>query len=504
MEELPVGAVFAGHRIEAVVGRGGMGVVYVAVHQRLKQRRALKVIAPQYSRDEEFRRRFEREWEVAAAIDHPHVIPIHDAGEDGGQLYIAMRYVDGDDMRSLIARDGQLELAYTVGIVGQVAAALDAAHAQGLVHRDVKPANILLADAPDGAFAYLTDFGLTKGVDADTSGLTRTGVVVGTLDYMAPEQIDGEATFRSDVYALGCLTYHALTGRVPYPQPTASAKMWAHIHAPPPHLDVGSPELAAAVARAMAKDPADRFASAGEYAAALMAAIDGEDLPVTEALPPEVGEPTVSALRPAAAAAHDDRPPTSALPGRAHGTSRRPVAAAVVLATLLLGGVVAAVVSSGGDEAKPGTTAAAVKTREAPKPAVDSDREPRRASKAPKEASKPRSTRSSAAPSPASPAADARSSDSGDWPLDRRAYTVVLGSADTPAQAEATRQRAETSALPSIGVLHSDDFASLRPGYWVTFSGSYDDVSTAARAASVARDEGFSGAYARYVSPDGT
>jgi hypothetical protein len=270
VDELRVGELFAGHRIEAVVGRGGMGVVYLAVHERLKQRRALKVIASEYSRDDEFRRRFEREWEVAAAIDHPHVITIFDAGEDAGQLYIAMRYVDGSDMRRLIADRGRLDPLLTARIVGQIASALDAAHRRGLVHRDIKPANVLVAGG-DETTAYLTDFGLTKAVSSETSGLTRTGMFVGTLDYIAPEQLEGIVTPRCDVYALGCLAFHALSGQVPYPQPTAPAKMWAHINTPPPHLSGAPAQLAGAVARAMAKDPDERFASAGEFAGALAA-----------------------------------------------------------------------------------------------------------------------------------------------------------------------------------------------------------------------------------------
>jgi serine/threonine protein kinase len=375
--DLAAGAAFAGHRIESVVGRGGMGVVYLAVHERLKQRRALKVIAPEYCRDEQFRRRFEREWEVAAAIDHPHVIPIYDAGEDQEQLYIAMRYIDGTDMRSLIAAERRLDPPYVAGIVGQIASALDAAHERGLVHRDVKPANILIADTPDGAFAYLTDFGLTKGVSAETSGLTKTGVVVGTLDYIAPEQLDGVATARSDIYALGCLTYHALSGQVPYPQPTAPAKMWAHIHAPPPHLSVGLPAMSDAVARAMAKNPNDRFPSAGDFAGALQAAVEGRELPVTESEPPEIGEPTVSEERrvlddirlavPAGTpmtAAGDRQSPPPPPAAKPRPTSRRPIAAAIALAIVLVGGVAAAIVSSGGGSEKHAAK------RVAPKPAA--------------------------------------------------------------------------------------------------------------------------------------
>jgi serine/threonine-protein kinase len=277
-----------------------------------------------------------------------------------------MRYVDGTDMRSLIGREGHLDPLYTAGIVGQIASALDAAHARGLVHRDVKPANILIAETPDGAFAYLTDFGLTKGVSAETSGLTKTGVFVGTLDYIAPEQLDGIATLRSDIYALGCLTYHALSGQVPYPQPTAPAKMWAHIHSPPPHLNIGVPVMADAVARAMAKNPDDRFGSAGEFGAALRGAVGGQALPDPAGVGPQLGQATVSEQRPILdtplsnpeVTTGGDAPREAAKPassGRA--TSRRPIAAAAALAILLLGGVTAAIVSSSGGTHKPKRTA---------------------------------------------------------------------------------------------------------------------------------------------------
>src|SRR5436190_6763418 len=268
MGDLPVGVVFAGHRLEAVLGRGGMGVVYLALHERLKRRRALKVISAEMSSDAQFRRRFERESELAASIEHPHVIPIYDAGEEDDQLYIAMRYVEGTDMDELIRESGKLDLSLTALIVTQVASALDAAHARNLVHRDVKPANVLIEGHGEGSRSYLSDFGLTKAIDGDSSKLTSSDVILGTLDYIAPEQLVGAPSAASDVYSLGCLVFHAVSGHVPYPNLPAPAKMWAHLNAPPPTLHGGSRAVSDVVARAMAKDPAERYGSAGAFAGA--------------------------------------------------------------------------------------------------------------------------------------------------------------------------------------------------------------------------------------------
>ena len=197
MSELAVGEVFAGHRLEAVAGRGGMGVVYRARQLSLERTVALKVIAPALMQDPAIRRRFVRESKIAASLDHPNVVPVHYAGEEDGVAYIAMRYVAGEDLRSLVRREGRLAPERAARIVAQVAAALDAAHAAGLVHRDVKPANVLLT--PDD-HAYLTDFGLTKHV-LSLADATQPGHWVGTLDFVAPEQIRGERVdARADVY----------------------------------------------------------------------------------------------------------------------------------------------------------------------------------------------------------------------------------------------------------------------------------------------------------------
>jgi serine/threonine-protein kinase len=250
-----------------------MGIVYVATHLRLQQTRALKLIAPDLAHDDAFRRRFERESRLAASIDHAHVIPVHDAGEEDGQLYVVMRYVEGTDLGALITRQGRIEPDLATHVVGQVASALHAAHARGLVHRDVKPANILLAGDGQAPHAYLTDFGLTKLV-ASGSSLTASGMFVGTLDYIAPEQLAGrDLDARADVYALGCVLYHALSGQVPYPRNEAVAKMYAHTHEPPPRPSEAVPGLSPAfdeiVVTAMATSPADRFPSCESMLAAL-------------------------------------------------------------------------------------------------------------------------------------------------------------------------------------------------------------------------------------------
>jgi hypothetical protein len=271
------GDVFAGHRIEAVAGRGGMGVVYRAIQLDLDRPVALKVIAPHLAQDEAFRERFVAESRIAAAIDHPHVLPIYYAGSSDGTLYIAMRFVDGSDLRHVIRADGAVEPGRAARIVDQVGGALDAAHARGLIHRDIKPANVLLGP---GDHAYLTDFGLTKRLGAST-GLSRSGQWVGTLGYVAPEQIRGERIdARADVYALGCVLFHALTGQAPYLRETEEATLWSHLHDPPPPasmLTPGVPEaFDAVVARALAKDPEERYPSAGDLGRAALAAAAGE------------------------------------------------------------------------------------------------------------------------------------------------------------------------------------------------------------------------------------
>ena len=275
MEDGLVGRVVAGYRVEHVVGRGGMGVVYRATEVGLDRTVALKVIAPELAQDEGFRDRFVAESRTAAKLDHPNIVPVFHAGEDDGLLFIAMRFVAGEDLKTLMRREGPLDPGRVVAIVCKVASALDEAHRRRLVHRDVKPANVLLAE---GDYAYLSDFGLTKQAEV-SSAATRTGQVLGTLDYLAPEQANGgQIGPWTDVYALGALLFHALTGSVPFPADTDAAKLLAHASRPPPRPSEVRPDLPQSfdkvVAIAMAKDPHRRHTSAGALAEAALAAAE--------------------------------------------------------------------------------------------------------------------------------------------------------------------------------------------------------------------------------------
>jgi hypothetical protein len=266
--QLQLGATFAGHRIEALLGRGAMGLVYRAVDLELDRQVALKLMVSDDAEDPEFHSRFLRESGLLAKLEHEHVLPVYHAGEQDGRLYLTMRFVEGGDLHRLIARRGQLAPLHAVRLVGQVAKALDAAHKRGIVHRDVKPGNVLLT-GPDGAeHAYLADFGLAKRVGAGS--LTATGQVLGTFQYMAPEQWRTEGVGAAvDVYALGLLLYEALAGYVPGPGDRS----------PPPPLDLQPAAVAGrldeVVARAVARDPGARWPSAGALAEAATTAAGG-------------------------------------------------------------------------------------------------------------------------------------------------------------------------------------------------------------------------------------
>ena len=275
---LAPGDVFGNFRIESIAGRGGMGVVYRAVQLDLGRPVALKLIAADRAADPAFRERFQRESRLAALIDHPNVVPVHGAGEAEGQLYLVMRYVPGTDLHRLLKHEGPLPPERAAEIVAQVAAALDAAHAAGLVHRDVKPANVLLA----GDHAYLSDFGLTRLLSSEEQ-LTETGQWLGTTDFASPEQLQGgRIDARADIYSLGCVLHAALFGKPPYPRATVPATLLAHLQDPIPRpSESGAPQgFDRVMARALAKDPEDRYPSAGDLGRAALAAARGE--PVTE------------------------------------------------------------------------------------------------------------------------------------------------------------------------------------------------------------------------------
>jgi serine/threonine protein kinase/6-phosphogluconolactonase (cycloisomerase 2 family) len=274
--EFAVGSVVAGYRLEEQIGEGGMAVVFRAYDSRLDRYVALKIMAPGLALDDAFRQRFIRESRAAAAVDDPHIIPVFEAGEENGVLFIAMRFVRGGDVRSLLDREGPLPPGRATEILSQVASALDSAHARGLVHRDVKPANMLLdastdRDRPD--HVYLSDFGLTKTSLAGT-GLTSTGQFLGTLDYVAPEQIEGRPVDgRTDQYALACAAFELLTGAPPFRRDQGVALMYAQVSESPPLLSsrrAGLPRRADDILnRALAKAPADRYATCREFTAAL-------------------------------------------------------------------------------------------------------------------------------------------------------------------------------------------------------------------------------------------
>ncbi len=326
--ELTTGTVFAGYQIDGVAGEGGMGVVYRATEIALQRPVALKLIAEDFAGDRKFRERFQRESMLAASIDHPNVIPVYEAGEVDGELYIAMRFVDGTDLLHAVTREGALAPARAVRIVSQVAAALDAAHRRGLVHRDVKPGNVLLTGEGDEEHAYLTDFGLVKTLTGDIPGTTTAGHFVGTLDYSSPEAIQGQdADARSDVYSLACVLYFTLTRTSPFLRDSNVGTMFAHVNEPPPSLLEENPKLppalAAVVEKGLAKNPDERHQTAGEFARAAQEALTAGGAAATP-------------------------PPRPAAPAAADGPPRRNRALGIILPVVLVLGLIAAGLAAAG------------------------------------------------------------------------------------------------------------------------------------------------------------
>jgi len=316
---ITIGTELADYRVESYIGRGGMAVVYRAEDLRLARPVALKLLAPELSENERFRQRFIRESQMAASIDHPNIIPIYEAGEVEGMLFIAMRYVEGSDLKTVIEEAGTLDSRRVAAIFTQVAGALDAAHGRGLVHRDVKPGNILIASgagSEDPDHVYLTDFGLTKR-SSSLSGFTTTGHFIGTIDYIAPEQIQGNPVDgRTDIYALGCVLYQCLVGTPPYQHDEDAAVLWAHLVGETPSVTAHRPDLPPAIdtviATAMAKAPEARYQACREMAAALREAL-GEPAATTGAGAAPTSGP-VLAPRPSQALSAPSAPATGGTP----------------------------------------------------------------------------------------------------------------------------------------------------------------------------------------------
>jgi hypothetical protein len=313
---LATGTVLEGYRVDSFIGQGGMGAVYEATQLSLDRTVALKIISPELSGDVTFRERFRREGLLQAVLDHPHIVPVYEAGDTEYGLFLAMRLIRGPNLKDLIlARE--LDVGRSLRILGQVADALDAAHDAGLVHRDIKPQNILVAVGRDHAF--LADFGLTKM--PGHRSLTAKGELVGTLDYISPEQIRGEpASACSDVYAFAAVLQECLTGVVPFPKDSDAAVLYAHLSEPPPPVSQYRPELPQAVddvmRRGMAKEPEDRHARAGALITELEAAL-GERARATIAVPPPVQGPEQVGIRRAAEATT----PATPVPGIARATT---------------------------------------------------------------------------------------------------------------------------------------------------------------------------------------
>ena len=329
------GSRIAGYRLEEKIGQGGMAVVFRARDERLGRLVALKILAPALAADEAFQRRFIRESQAAAAVDDPHIIPVFEAGQADGVLFIAMRYVPGGDAGSLVHRDGPMPPGRAAAIISPVASALDAAHAAGLLHRDVKPANMLvdvLPGRPD--HVYLSDFGLSKGAVA-SAPMTGTGQVLGTLDYIAPEQIEGKPVDgRADQYALACAAFEMLTGAPPFRRDEAMAVMYAQLSQPPPQLTSRRPDLPAAadgvLAKALAKSPADRYASCGEFADALRGVFGLQPYASVPGVMPAAHPPTRAAWPAPSGAAPEPAPAASpaGAPGPVPGIASLPTRAA--------------------------------------------------------------------------------------------------------------------------------------------------------------------------------
>jgi serine/threonine protein kinase len=463
------------------------------------------------------------------------VVPVLRVGEEDGTLFIAMRFIRGRDLGAIIGAEGRLDVMRAARIVDQVADALDRAHELGLVHRDVKPANILIETGRRGDHAYLTDFGLTKSFAA-SGGLTSTGVVVGTTDYMAPEQWHGgRLDARVDVYSLGCVLFEALTGRVPYAREGHAARMYAHLNAPPPTMSDLAPEISPRfdqiTARALAKDPDDRYPSTGDLGLAAVAAAEGRVVPrdertvaTGEAAPleptDEAGnaaatapshDPALAITVPGAVTVDDHPAATPPLTAALEKTARYPTPpasapngsrpnrtlAAIVASVLLLGALATAIVASGvfSTTSKPHTPPTTPTTQAKAASTAQRVTSTTTIVRTTVTASAPQSTTTS----PPSPPSGSQVTATGTWPAATAGWTVVLASKSTQNAAQQTSTRAAAAGIPDTGILLSSDHSSLRPGYWVAFSGVLTHDQAVARTTQ-AHSAGFTDAYPRFVS----
>lgn len=491
-----------------------MGTVYRAWQPDLERRVALKVIRPDLASDATVRARFIQEARLAAGLQHPNAIPIHQVAEEHGLPVLVMRYVDGADLAGVLHEHGVLSAGRAVAIAEQAAAALDAAHRRGIVHRDVKPANILLERHDGREYVFLGDFGIAK-VIAETSGLTETGYALGTLDYCAPEQIDGSAVNgAADTYALGCVAFEMLTGRVPFPADSQARKLWGHVHGEIPRVNGAGAGVSAAlegtIARAMAKRPGDRWPSPGAFAGAMRATLTGTTA--------SVGKPSAETvpIAQAATAAPTRRQPPRPAPAAAFTTrrTRRRVAAAALAVVAVGGAGLAVTLTSGGSSRdhvpapQPTTSDAGARAhaKKSPGPGTRVKHSRTVATTTPAPTTSAVATTTAApttSPAPAAASPSARPSTSrDDWPDGTDAYTAIVRSSASRSQAEQAVGRLAAEGY-SGGVLRSDDYSHLRPGYWVAFSGTYSTLDAATEHAAGLRDVGFTDAYTRFVNGAG-
>jgi Protein kinase domain len=335
--DLSEGQSFGAYHLIGVAGAGGMGIVYRAEQRPLGRIVALKVIRPDIASSGDYRARFLREARLAAAVNHPHIVPVFDCGEEAGQLYLTMQWIDGVELQQLIGGQQRLDPERAVRIGTQIASALGAVHDAGMLHRDIKPANILVRDLGGEDHAYLTDFGIAKIPEAD-GGLTRTGWMIGTSGYLSPEQIQGQQPdARSDLYALGCVMFAALTGQRPFAAESDHALLWAHASRPRPVASQACPGLGRRyddfLIRALAVDPGERYQSGAGFAAALAAAHRGRAgtraatelaAPVPPPLPTQAARPAPGSPAPGSPAPGSPAPGSRPAPGGSPGPGLRP------------------------------------------------------------------------------------------------------------------------------------------------------------------------------------